>query len=317
MKKDPRGHSASAIPFAFSLPHPPLGQSLSLYILLCTFAFCFLISQSLLPFPLSCLLSSVFCLPRPLLYKISLDTQLHVMYNTHQTKGAWMMILHFQPFPISMSIGVNPCLKPAHPDLSSIHFPWLQTHPCLSCLLCPLFWPCTPPCFLPVEFFSAFSVASLARGAVAATKLRKTNPISKSPEPAQPLSATRLTGESRRPRPQKTNPIKPSFPPRYASRLTRYEKQTQSNPILPLPKLPLLPKFRISARRSTTSRIRAKQPRRTHKTTLTSPGTPIHLTLAHGFSPPCWLDATLYRHFHPKNAGSPHLHPSFLSRTAA
>ena len=120
-----------------------------------------------------------------------------------------IMIPHSQPFSTSVLTGVNPCLQTFRPDSRLLPSPSPEPQLCLSCPSCPNL-PCVPPSFLPLEVFSVFSVSALARGAVAATQLRKTNPISKNPKPPQHSFLQRLTTVFHSAPPRKTNPNKPN-----------------------------------------------------------------------------------------------------------
>jgi len=130
------------------------------------------------------------------------------------------MMLNSQPFPKSVPASVNPCPKTLRPNSWPIHSPWPQPHPCPSSHNSP----CIPPCFPPIEFSSLFSV-----GSVATTQLRKTNPISLSPTPTQPLLLQEFTPIPRPTARKKTNPIQIEAKPR--SRCT-------SGPNLPPATLP-------------------------------------------------------------------------------
>ena len=118
------------------------------------------------------------------------------------------MIPHSLPFSEFVLIRANSWLVHSLPP---------QTHPCPSCPTCHNS-PYIPPCFLPIEFFSVFSV-----GSVATTQLRKTNPIPKTPKPPQPLVQQSFTPTFRSMPPEKTNPKQTQSPTRYAIRFTRYE----------------------------------------------------------------------------------------------
>jgi len=115
------------------------------------------------------------------------------------------MMLNSQPFPKSVPASVNPCPKTLRPNSWPIHSPWPQPHPCPSSHNSP----CIPPCFPPIEFSSLFSV-----GSVATTQLRKTNPISLSPKPTQPLLLQEFTPIPRPTARKKTNPIQIEAKPR-------------------------------------------------------------------------------------------------------
>ena len=156
------------------------------------------------------------------------------------------MTLNSQPFPKSVSIRVNPCLRTLSPDSWLTHSQWPGLRHCPSRLPCPNFL-----YVLPIEIFSPCSMSSVAATQYAQNKANSPNPkipttavrtkiyvnsLSVHPpenkpnfpkgSPAGQTQSRPQPREIRRQGPKGASRDTRPVPPRYAIRDTRYEPKT-------------------------------------------------------------------------------------------